>query len=185
MIVEPPRSLPLMVSMAAATKPAGSKPEFSQNVLSSIDVVASIRAGGMSSNVTTSRRSSPSRASWTLPDAVVHGRLLGEAEVVEGLLGVLEIAREVRVGGHRCGGAGDAEQGDDGEQDQGDRDGDGLGRGRTVPAGAAAVTEPATPLPPEAGLHVGREDTMRGMDARSSRSGRTNDGSGPQPVTSR
>ena len=68
---------------------------------------------------------------------------------------------------------------------QGDRDGDGLGRGRTVPAGAAAVTEPATALPPEAGLHVGREDTMRGMDARSSRSGRTNDGSGPQPVTSR
>ena len=30
---------------------------------------------------------------------VVDGRLLVEAEVVEGLLGVREIAREVRVGG--------------------------------------------------------------------------------------
>ena len=53
MIVEPPRSLPLTVSMAAETKPTGSKPEFSQNVLSSTDVVASTSAGGIWSNVTT------------------------------------------------------------------------------------------------------------------------------------
>ncbi len=66
-IVEPPRSRPLSVSIAAEMNPAGSKPAFSQNVLSSTDVVASIRPTGMSLNATTSRRSSPSLASSMLP----------------------------------------------------------------------------------------------------------------------
>ena len=48
--------------------PMGSKPEFSQNVLSSIAVVASMSAGGMSWKVMTSRRSSPSFASSMSPD---------------------------------------------------------------------------------------------------------------------
>ncbi len=66
-MVEPPRSLPWIVSTAAAAKAMGSKPEFSQNVLSSIAVVASTRTGGIWSNVTISRRSEPRRASSTLP----------------------------------------------------------------------------------------------------------------------
>jgi len=46
-MVEAPRSFPLIVSMAAETNPRGSKPGFSQKVLSSMEVVASTRAGGI------------------------------------------------------------------------------------------------------------------------------------------
>ncbi len=109
---------------------------------------------------------------------VEDGRLLREPEVVERLLRVREVPRQERVGRHRCGGPGDAQQDEDGEQEEGDRDGRGLDRGGSVPSGAAAVVEPAPALPPEAGLHFGREDTMRGMNDRPSRSGRTMDGSG-------
>ena len=66
-IVEAPRGLPRMASMPATTMPTGSKPEFSQNVLSSIAVVASTSTGGTSSNVTTSRLNSPNRASSIVP----------------------------------------------------------------------------------------------------------------------
>ena len=45
----------------------GSKPAFSQNVLSSIDVVASTTTGGIWSKVTTSRRSRAKVARATLP----------------------------------------------------------------------------------------------------------------------
>jgi hypothetical protein len=45
----------------------GSNPAFSQNVLSSTAVVASMRIGGMSSKLTISRLKSPKRASSTFP----------------------------------------------------------------------------------------------------------------------
>ncbi len=67
-MVEPPRGLPSSVSMAAETNPTGSKPGFSQNVLSSMDVVASMSSGGMSAYLTSSRRSVPKTARSTLPD---------------------------------------------------------------------------------------------------------------------
>ena len=66
-IVDAPRELPVRVSRPAERMPAGSKPAFSQNVLSSVDVVASIRTGGIWSYVTTSRCSRAKEASWTLP----------------------------------------------------------------------------------------------------------------------
>ncbi len=66
-MVDPPRSLPFSVSMAAETKPAGSKPVFSQNVWSSTAVVASISCQGIWSKVTSTRRSVPRLASRTPP----------------------------------------------------------------------------------------------------------------------
>ncbi len=66
-IVEAPRLLPRSESRPAEMIATGSKPALSQNVLSSIAVVASSRIGGISSNVTTSRRASPNRASSVLP----------------------------------------------------------------------------------------------------------------------
>ena len=45
----------------------GSNPAFSQKVLSSTAVVASMRIGGISANWTTSRLASPKRASSILP----------------------------------------------------------------------------------------------------------------------
>ena len=66
-IVDAPRLLPRIESTAAETMATGSKPAFSQNVLSSTAVVASSRTGGISSKVTSSRRLSPKRASSTVP----------------------------------------------------------------------------------------------------------------------
>ncbi len=66
-IVEAPRLLPRRESTAAEMMATGSKPAFSQNVLSSTAVVASSRIGGICSNVTTSRWLSPNRASSTVP----------------------------------------------------------------------------------------------------------------------
>ena len=47
--------------------PTGSNPLFSQNVRSSMAVVASARIGGTSANETTRRLNSPKRASSTVP----------------------------------------------------------------------------------------------------------------------
>ena len=66
-IVDAPRLLPRNESRPAEMIANGSKPALSQNVLSSIAVVASRRIGGISSNVTVSRRSSPNRASSVSP----------------------------------------------------------------------------------------------------------------------
>jgi hypothetical protein len=66
-MVDAPRLEPRSESSPAARMPTGSKPAFSQNVLSSIAVVASSRIGGISSKVTTSRLKSPNRASSTSP----------------------------------------------------------------------------------------------------------------------
>ncbi len=115
--------------------------------------------------------------------AVVDRRLLGEPEVVEGRLRVLEILGQERVRGDRRRGAGDAEQHEGQEQEEGECDGGGF-RG-AIPARAAAVTETAPALPPEAGLHDWRNDTMRVMDAQFPPSGRTHDGSGAARVTRR
>ena len=65
--VEAPRWRPSKLSTAADTIPNGSNPGLSQNVLSSIAVVASTSSGGISSKVTRSRRSVPNVASRTLP----------------------------------------------------------------------------------------------------------------------
>ena len=62
-----PRGRPRTASRAAAMMPTGSKPLFSQNVRSSMDVVASTSAGGRSANRTVSRLKSPNRASSILP----------------------------------------------------------------------------------------------------------------------
>ncbi len=67
MIVDAPRLLPRSESSVAEMIATGSKPAFSQNVLSSTAVVASMTIGGISSNVTTSRFASPNRASSILP----------------------------------------------------------------------------------------------------------------------
>ena len=61
--VEAPRPRPRRESRPAEKMATGSKPAFSQNVLSSMAVVASSRIGGISSNSTTSRLNSPKRAS--------------------------------------------------------------------------------------------------------------------------
>ena len=66
-IVDAPRLLPRSESTAAEMMATGSKPAFSQKVLSSTAVVASRRTGGMSSNWTSSRRLSPKRASSMVP----------------------------------------------------------------------------------------------------------------------
>ena len=66
-MVEAPRGRPDSVSMPAFTNAIGSKPAFCQKSLSSIDVVASSISPGIWSNVTTSRLSSPRRASSILP----------------------------------------------------------------------------------------------------------------------
>ena len=87
--------------MAAETKPTGSKPEFSQNVLSSTAVVASTSAGGIWSNVTSSRRSSPSFASWTLPVRSNTADCWSKSSVSSASLGSGEVLREVRVPGDR------------------------------------------------------------------------------------
>ena len=71
-----------------------------------------------------------------------------------------------------------------GEEDE--RDGDRHVLGGAAATRAAPVVQTTTALPPgEAGLHYGRNDTMRGMDARTTRPDRTVDGSGPYPVTRR
>jgi hypothetical protein len=66
-IVEAPRLFPRRLSRPAAMIATGSKPEFSQNVLSSTAVWASLTIGGMSLNSTTSRCCPPNLASSTLP----------------------------------------------------------------------------------------------------------------------
>ena len=117
-----------------------------------------------------------------LAGPVPDGRLLVEVDALEGLLGVRQILREVRVARDEGGGAGDAHQGHRGEQEE--RDGECHVLGGTAATRAAPVVQSTTALPPgEAGLHCGRNDTMRGMDTRSSRPGRTMDGPGPFRVT--
>ena len=64
-MVEAPRLLPRRLSMPAEMMASGSKPAFSQNVLSSTAVWASMTIGGMSAKATTSRFSPPNRASST------------------------------------------------------------------------------------------------------------------------
>ena len=66
-MVDAPRASPRSEPSAADTMATGSKPAFSQNVLSSTAVVASSRTLGISSNLTTSRRASPKRASSIVP----------------------------------------------------------------------------------------------------------------------
>ena len=66
-MVDAPRLLPRRLSTPAAMIASGSKPELSQNVLSSTAVWASMTIGGMSLNSTTSRFSPPNRASSILP----------------------------------------------------------------------------------------------------------------------
>jgi hypothetical protein len=124
-----------------------------------------------------------------LAAAVVDRRLLGEGEPVEGGLRVLEIPRQVcvcRDGGRGGPGAGE-EQGGDQEHGEGGKRKGGGGAAPLPPpptAARAAAAQPALPLPPgEAGSHCGRNDTMRGMDARFFPSGRIRDVPGRQPVT--
>ena len=66
-MVEAPRASPRSEPSAADTMATGSKPAFSQKVLSSTAVVASSSTFGIWSKVTTSRLASPNRASSILP----------------------------------------------------------------------------------------------------------------------
>ena len=81
MIVEAPRSLPLAVSIAAETIPIGSNPAFSQNVLSSIEVVASMSHGGIWSIGDDVALDLAEAGELDLAGPVVDDRLLGEVEV--------------------------------------------------------------------------------------------------------
>ena len=74
-----------------------SKPGFVQKSLSSTAVVASIISGGIWSNVTSWRRSTPNRASSTCAGPVVDDRGLVEADVVQERPGVRQVAAVVGV----------------------------------------------------------------------------------------
>ncbi len=117
-----------------------------------------------------------------LAGPVVDRGLRGEVQLVERGLRILEVLREVRVPGDRGERTGRAQQKQDCEQQEGKGNSHDL-RG-AASAGAALVTETATALPPdEARLHYGRKDTMQGMNARSSRPSREQDGLAPAAVT--
>ena len=117
-IVEAPRLEPRSESSPAETMATGSKPAFSQNVLSSMAVVASSRIGGISSKVTTSRLNWPNRASSDLAGAVVEDRFLGQL-VLRQLVRVLEAGRQ-RAKGHDHGqGRDDPDAGEEREHDEG------------------------------------------------------------------
>ena len=126
-IVEAPRASPRSEPSPAETIATGSKPAFSQKVLSSTAVVASSRTFGISSKVTTSRFALAETRELDLARAVVDDRLLGVDIVREGR-GVIEALRQGDIGADRRqredgADAGEEEEGDDRDVADGRRSG--------------------------------------------------------------
>ena len=149
MIVDAPRSLPLAVSIAAETMPTGSNPAFSQKVLSSTAVVASISHGRDLVVFDDIALDLAEAGELDLAGPIEDLGLLGEVDVLEQIARVLEALAVIAVAGHRGGRTDETEQDEGPEQEQWERDGD-LGGRATLRSSTVSTMAPTSR---EAGLH--------------------------------